>query len=343
MRDGGNALVGSAAGVAVLGLLVLTVSRGWSWWYLLCAGILLAVGVALRSYVTARREERASLARSAEPPPRPEMTEPPAQDVIADIDLPTNTADYRMSFSATALWRSTTESNRSSHVDPGALAKQAIIDRAAAVIRDAFPDDAAITTVRLAASLGDWQPDPTGHVRACAKEVKLAIRDEDADRIRALSDLRKKTQMWEHEKERERNIREYLANDALTTSGRALVWWLAGHLDEVERAVTLIGDLSRLSAVSQDRDNAGAVVPHLVVTQSPTGDGDDRDVISTHDLLSRLFPDSPHQRAFFARQLAQAAEECGRDRYSRRLREMFDVRDVHEGPPDTDDGEPTSA
>jgi hypothetical protein len=270
------------------------------------------------------------------------MIEPPAQDAISDVDLPTNMSDYRMLFSATALWRSTTESDRSSHVDPGALAKQAIIERAAAVIRDAFPADAAITTLRLAASLGDWQPDPTGQVRACAKEVKLAIPDEDADRIRALSDLRKKSQMWEQETEHERNIREYLANDALTTSGRALVWWMARHIEDVEHAVALIGDLSRLSAVSQDRDDMGAIMPHLVATQSPMPDGDDRDVISTHDLLNKLFPDSSYYRAFFARQLAQAAEECGRDRYARRLREMFDVQDV-QGPHDTDDGDPTSA
>lgn len=343
MRNNGNALVGLAAGVAVLIPLILTVSHGWSWWYLLFTGILLAVAVALRRYLVARREEHASLARSVEPPPRPEMTDPPAQDAISDVDLPTNMPDYRMLFSATALWRSTTGSDRSTHVDPGALAKQAIIERAAAVIRDAFPADAAITTVRLAASLGDWQPDPTGHVRACAKEVKLAIPDEDADRIRSLSDLRKKSQMWEQEREHERNIREYLANDALTTSGRALVWWMARHIDEVEHAVALIGDLSRLSAVSQDRDNAGTVVPHLVATQPQMSDRDDRDVISTHDLLNRLFPDSPSQRAFFARQLAQAAEECGRGRYSRRLREMFGVQDVQEGPRGTDDDEPTSA
>jgi hypothetical protein len=54
VRDNGNALVGSAAGVAVLIPLILTVSHGWSWWYLLFAGILLAVVVALRRYLIAR-------------------------------------------------------------------------------------------------------------------------------------------------------------------------------------------------------------------------------------------------------------------------------------------------
>jgi hypothetical protein len=340
VREDDNAFFGVLIGVALLIPLVLTLSNGWSWWYSPFAAVLLAASAALRKYLIVRREQT-SLAKPLEPPPRRETPASPAQDAISEVDLPTNTPDYRMLFSATAMWQTTTESNQSSHGNPGALAKQAIIERAAAVIRDAFPSDSAITMVRLAALLGEWQSDPTGQVRACAKEVKLAIRDEDADRIRALSDLRKQSQMWEQEREHERNVREYLASDVLTTSGRALVWWMARHMDNIEGTVALIGHLSRLSAASQDRDDMGAVMPHLVATQSPMRDSEDRAMASTRDLLNQLFPDSYDQRAFFARQLAQAAEKCGQDRYGRRLREMFDVQDVRESPPDTD--EPTSA
>jgi hypothetical protein len=147
--------------------------------------------------------------------------------------------------------------------------------------------------------------------------------------------------LWEQEIDHQRNVREYLTDDVLTTNGRAVVWWLAQHTDDIPGAVERIGHLSRLSAVSQGRDDV--MVPHLVSAQSLMRDGDDRDITLTRELLHELFPNSSAERALFARRLAQLAEKSGQHRYGRRLRETFGVQDVQEAPPDPDDGEPTGA
>jgi len=327
-------------GVALLIPLILIASNGWSWWYLVLAAVLLAVVAALRIYAAFRSDRQASLVESLESSPSLEAPAPPSQDTIAEVDLPTNTPDYRMLFSAHVMWRLASESNPPSHGDPGALAKQSIIERAVAVVRDALPVDVTITRIRLAAVLGEWQSDPTGQVRACANEVKLEMRDEDVDRLRARSDLRKKSQVWEQERELERNVRDYLASDVLTTTGRALVWWMARHIDDIEGAVALIGHLSRLSAVSQDRQDTGLRGPSLVGRQAPTRDSEDLDTILTVELLNQLFPNSPAQRVLFALQLAQTAERCGQERYGRRLREIVGV-DMPDVPPGPDEEEPT--
>jgi hypothetical protein len=269
--------------------------------------------------------------------------EPPGQDSISEVELPTAIPDYRLLFSATVFWRPIPDQGKPSHANLGALAKRAVIERAAAMARDIAPSSATVTKHQLAALIGEPQRDPTGRLQAWATEVTLEIRSGDAKRLCTLSDLRKQSQVWEQEREHERNVRAYLGEDVLTTTGRALVWWLARNEDDIEGAATRISNLARLSAVSQDQDDPGAIGPHLVAALPSTDSANDRALTATRDLLHQLFPDSDDQRQMFAWDLARAAEAYGHNEYGGRLRHMFEVQDVDEGPPGPDDEESATA
>ena len=233
------------------------------------------------------------------------------------------------------------------HADLGALATAAATAGAAEIVLGSAADDAGTTKQRLAAELGWSRTDSTGTVRWCAQDVDLQPADpDDADRLRTLSQLRKQVQVWQQEREHELNVRRYLGEDVLTTTGSALVWWLARHLDDVPGAIGMIGDLSKLSAVSQDHDDPGQaggapVAPPPAFVGSNGGRDIGSDVAATVDLLERLFPGSEDERMMFARDLAMIAERSGRIEYARRVRRMFGVPDLTGSPPGpTGDGQP---
>jgi len=226
------------------------------------------------------------------------------------------------------------------HADLGALATAAAGAAAAEIVLGSAAVDAGTTKQRLAAELGWPRTDSSGTVRWCAQDVDLQLADlDDADRLRTLSQLRKQVQIWQQEREHELNVRRYLGEDVLTTTGSALVWWLARHLDDVGGAIGMIGDLSKLSAVSQDREDPGRsggtpLAPPPTFVGSNGGRGIGPDVAATVDLLERLFPGSDDERMMFARDLAMVAERSGRIDYARRVRTMFGVPDLTGSPPE---------
>jgi hypothetical protein len=254
VRGNHKVLIGTLIGVAVAITLFLTLAYGWSWWYLLLSVVLIAAALVLGSNLPVAREQ-APPARPLEVPVIQEAPKLPAQEAISDVDLPTNTPNYRMLFSGSVLWEP--KSDPVAHKDPGALAKQAIVERAAVVVRKVSPADAAIATHQLAAALGVAEPDSTSTVSAWATGVRLTVRDDDANQLLELKNLGKKNEIWERERDYERSFREYLGDDVLISRWQALIWWMARNVDNIEGAATLIPQLSRLSAFSQDRE-----VPH---------------------------------------------------------------------------------
>jgi hypothetical protein len=226
------------------------------------------------------------------------------------------------------------------HADLGSLATAAAAAAAAEIVLGSAAVDAGTTKQRLAEELGWPRTDSSETVRWCAQDVDLQPADpDDADRLRTLSQLRKQVQIWQQEREHELNVRRYLGEDVLTTTGSALVWWLARHLDDVHGAIGMIGDLSKLSAVSQDREYPGRaggdpVAPPPTFVGSNGGRGIGPDVVATVDLLERLFPGSDDERRMFARDLAMIAERSERIDYARRVRRMFGVPDLTGSPPE---------
>ncbi len=254
VRGNHKVLIGTLIGVAAAIPLFLALGDGFSWWYVLLGVVLIAAASVLGLNLLGPRQE-APPVTPAEVLVSREAPKPSVQEAISDVDLPTSTPDYRMLFSGSVLWEPT--SNQVAHKYPGALAKQAIVQRAAAVVREVSPADAAIATHQLAAELGLAKNDSTGEVSAWATGVRLTVRDDDANQLLELKNLGKKNEIWERERDYERSFREYLGDDVLISRWQALIWWMARHVDNIDAAAALIPQLSKLSAFSQDRD-----VPH---------------------------------------------------------------------------------
>jgi hypothetical protein len=231
----------------------------------------------------------------------------------------------------------------------GALAADAAGEFAAELVRGSSAADGGRLTQQLAKDLGWERTDSTGTVRWCAQEVELVPADpDDVERLRTRSRLRKQVHEWEQQREYEKNLREYLGDDVLTTGGSAVVWWLARHLEDdqaVPAAVRLINELSTLSMVAQDRGHLGHVdssmmVPPLAPVGPNGNDAGPQDLdVATRALLERLFPDSDDEREKFARSLASIAERSGRGDYAVRVRTLFGVPDLDAGRPEAA-GEP---
>jgi hypothetical protein len=295
-----------------------------------CAGLATALSVVLAAVmlggvmVMAWRQWDSRSSEALHRTPAALPPEPPAQAIVALV--PTDAPDYRFLLSATVSWRRLAGAT---HADPGAAARAAIIDRAAALTKGITPGDAHMAQERLAAALGCSQPDSERQVNAWASGVTVDLPDGDADRVRALTDLRKDTEIWERKRDHERNVRRYLSEDVLTSTGSALVWWLARHEDRIDEAVAHIDRLATLSAVAQNRDIPQPQQGRLHVVPAKAEVADDnwnRELRATHDLIRELFPlADDEQRTGFAGDLADIADKFGLHDYSQHVRQLLHI------------------
>ncbi|MGW4547771.1 hypothetical protein ACWEN4_15510 [Streptomyces violaceorubidus] len=200
----------------------------------------------------------------SEPPAAP--TEPPYQETrVIDAALPSATDDYDFLFSATVWWRPLPD-----HAAEGtdgafpALAASSIVSRALRVVHQEEPGRASFARYLLEGELAVAVPDRSGRVSALAADVTLTLAHADRERLRKLKDLRKDEELWEYERQRERNMRHYLGDDVLKSTGSAMVWWLARHEDEIEKAVAMIGPLAQVAAAANDEE-VPELFRHLLV------------------------------------------------------------------------------
>ncbi|WP_437084234.1 hypothetical protein [Streptomyces sp. enrichment culture] len=108
------------------------------------------------------------------------------------------------------------------------------------------------------------RPDRNNRVMALATDVALTLAPADRERLRKLNDLRKDEELWECERQHERNKRRYLGDDVLKSAGSAVVWWLARHENEIEEAVHMIGPLARIAAAANNEE-VPELFRHLLV------------------------------------------------------------------------------
>ncbi|MFF4171331.1 hypothetical protein [Streptomyces sp. NPDC001744] len=202
---------------------------------------------------------------SGEPESPSEPAEPPYQETrVVDATLPSAAGDYDFLFSATVWWRPCPDqADRSDGASP-ALAVSSIVNRAVEVVCREEPGRASFARYLLEGELGVPLRDRSGRVEALAADVTLTLAPADRERLRKLSDLRKDEELWEHERQHERNKRRYLGDDVLKSTGSAVVWWLARHEDEIERAVDMIGPLARITAAANDEE-VPELFRHLLV------------------------------------------------------------------------------
>ncbi|MFE0775650.1 hypothetical protein [Streptomyces sp. NPDC058861] len=204
-------------------------------------------------------------------PYEPEETEPPAapaeppyrETQVFDAMLPSATDGYDFLFSATVRWRPVLDADRSDSAFP-ALAVSSVVSRAREVVRHEEPGRTSFAQYLLDGELGVPLADRSGRVEALADGVTLTLAPADRERLRKLNDLRKDEELWEQERRHERNKRRYLGEDVLKSAGSAVVWWLARHENEIEKAVHMIGPLARISAAANDEE-VPELFRHLLV------------------------------------------------------------------------------
>ncbi|MEU9002210.1 hypothetical protein [Streptomyces sp. NPDC048551] len=210
--------------------------------------------------------------RTAADPYEPRETEVPAAPTelpfeetrVVDAALPSATDGYDFLFSATVWWRPVPgHAGRSDGASP-ALAVSSVVSRALEVVRHEEPGRASFARYLLEGELGVPLPDRSGRVKALAADVTLTLAPADRERLRKLNDLRKDEEIWEYERQHERNKRRYLGDDVLKSAGSAVVWWLARHENEIEKAVDMIGPLAQIAAAANDEE-VPELFRHLLV------------------------------------------------------------------------------
>ncbi|MFD9620455.1 hypothetical protein ACFWB2_24635 [Streptomyces virginiae] len=210
--------------------------------------------------------------RASADPYEPVESEPPAAPVeqpyqetrVIDAALPSATDGYDFLFSATVWWKPVSDRpGRSDGASP-ALAAASVVGRAREIVRNEEPRRASFAQYLLDGELGVPLLDRNERVKALAADVTLTLAPADRERLRKLDDLRKDEEVWEYERQHERNKRRYLGDDVLKSAGSAVVWWLARHENEIEKAVHMIGPLAQIAAAANDEE-VPELFRHLLV------------------------------------------------------------------------------
>ncbi len=265
---------------------------------------------------------------------------------VQGVNLLSAWPDYEFIFDVMVYWRAVDGPAGPAHVRPGAVAVDMIIRRAAEVASLEEPGMAVRLQHRLNDILGRIESDPSGRIIAWADQVRTTLSDQDWQRLRSLSEIRKDKAVWEHQRRYESDRRDYLTDDVLKSTGSAVVWWLSKNESNVIAAVDLIGTMARLSAVANNQE-----VPELFRHLLPAGalpaaesgqtgyrtigsDGVSLDFgsmngeRSTAGLLTGLMDAmdmDPDERALFAERIAMDMAVMGHEDAACEIREQFDV------------------
>lgn len=246
-----NSLLTAAAIVLVLYVVSLIVGLpGWA------AIVLTEVLLVLLAVVWKQPDEARPVVTKPAPAPsvvlpdrEPVFSGPPSR-TVADVRLPSASPDFQFSFSAVVQWSTVLSGSR--HADLGALAVDALLDRARSLTSRQQVTEESLNQHRLAALLGEPALDEKGQVRSWATEVRLRLPDADQKHLQHLAALHRREQTTLLERRMEQDKRSYMKEDVFATPGSAAVWWLVNHPGEVENAVGLLDTLTELSAAAND-------------------------------------------------------------------------------------------
>ncbi|MEV4267108.1 hypothetical protein [Kribbella sp. NPDC049584] len=245
-----NSLLTAAAIVLVLYLVSLVIGLpGWS------AVVLTVVLLVLLAVVWKQPDEpRPVVPKAAQPSvvlpdPDPVFTGPPSR-TVSDVRLPSASPDFQFSFSAVVQWSTVLSGSR--HADLGAVAVDALLERARSLTARQQVTEESLNQHRLAALLGEPALDEKGLVRSWATEVRLRLPDADHKHLLHLAALHRREQTTLLERRMEQDKRAYLKDDVFATPGSAAVWWLVNHPGDVEAALGLLDTLAELSAAAND-------------------------------------------------------------------------------------------
>ncbi|WP_326724377.1 MULTISPECIES: phage holin family protein [unclassified Streptomyces] len=254
MTSGQKAVAAFLGLIYALLVVILGLCMSWSVWLWLGAiGVFAAVwAIAVLAVTRARKRDPfppGTLLEQPAPPPveRRELT-------VSRVPLPSDLADYDFLFSARVRWCPVDLPSSDQPINFGALAVESVLARARQVTEVLKPFRSSLVQHELNSLLGVMEEDREGYVRAMALDVQLTLSEADQERLNQLAAIRKDEAVWEHQRKYEQNKREYLGGDVLTSTGSAVVWWLAKNDDHIEKTVKDLGLLARLTSAANDRD-----------------------------------------------------------------------------------------
>ncbi|MFE2753787.1 hypothetical protein ACFXGA_17505 [Actinosynnema sp. NPDC059335] len=249
---------------------------------------------------TRRQEEREPV------PPAPEWR------ALPPVSLPSALPDRRFTFACTVHWRP--HPDAADHAAPGAVAVDAVVQRALRFTVRRHPGDADATQA-LADLLARREDDPGRHVVAWATDVRLEP---------APADLRERRRAWDEEAAAERAVRAHLGRD-VPTPGGVVVWWFAHNAGQ---ARDLIGTPARLTAAG-DREVDEGLRRRLAsgAPLSPFTVGEAADDA----------PFEPEDHPLSGRDVADLLERYDAPDHAERTRERYGVDDRDDDPPEPAD------
>jgi hypothetical protein len=335
-----NVMFGGLAVAAVVLALVLGIGVGWPAWVTVAiiVVILLLVGVTRQ-----RRAPSEVTPPNWSPAPPPDLS-PAVETAPLQAVIGSSIEGFGFQFSATVRWRLVANQEQIPHADPSSLAKDAILQRAAAITSSFVPNDHAQANHRVAAALGIEERDQRHLAHVSAVDVSITVPEDQGKAVSVMADQLRQVRLDEARFAAERRIREYLHNEALQSTGSALVWWLSRHLESIEQAVELIDTLRRLSAVAQDGEDPGRADNGVSQPRDKFAgtEGNSRaEGGSSHrddDLVSlfdAMFPDGDPRRLRFAHELANLAADFD-PATADRIRRLFGLHLVQPDEPDED-------
>ncbi|MEU9452622.1 hypothetical protein [Streptomyces sp. NPDC048277] len=238
----------------IAGMLAFAALLGWPNWMWFPLTAVVAGSLLLDMYT---RDGRRGIASGEEE--APDTTEfpiePPYLEIpVLNVPVTSGLDEYPFLFSATVRWRTGMDPLTTSHGNPGALAVASVLRRVEQYTAVEHPSRADFLCHWLDGLLGQPVQDESGTVTAYATDVRLRLRQGDREHLEELEEHRRNVGSWEQQREYERSRREYFGGDVLRSPGSAVVWWLARHEEEIERATDLIGPLSCLSAAANDEE-----------------------------------------------------------------------------------------
>lgn len=313
-------------------VLVLVFLTDVPWWLAVPFCMVATIGglITKRHYESRRLRAVPPPSVSYQPPPPPPP--PPVSASVQGIALPSAHRDYRFLLHGNVLWRQSGP-HASPHPRPGQLAIDAIRERAALFTEGESPADADLLATRLGTELSFPRPDRTGTLDVWAQDTILTIPEDDRVRLHKIAAVRKDEEVWEYERAYERSKRAYLRDDVLTTTGSAVVWWLAQDTTRVSDTVGLIGTLAQLVGAAQNREVEPLfqsfvrdLADERANLEHTAGAEPDPDADVLGRLMARLVPDgSEPEQAELADRIARIAEEVGATDLAVSIRERFDA------------------
>lgn len=270
MTTGQKTVFGFLGIIATLLAVILGLCLGWPLWVWGLVAALVS-GALLASMALTGRAQR------AEPFPEGTLIDLPVRPVerreiqLTRVRLPSAERDYGFLLTATVRWCPRPD-GPDRPMDGGALARASVVQRAEEVTRTSEPGRCSLVQHELSAALAVMLPDPYDLVDAHAVEVTLALDDRDQERLDRLAAIRKEQAVWEHERRREQDRREYLHSDVLRDTGSAVVWWLTRNDEQVGRTVDDLGILAQLTSAANNEE-----VPELLrelITPPPAPEPD---------------------------------------------------------------------